>query len=862
MMKHTGRLLFLLLLAGALLLLAACGGETETKTYTVSVESGDHYTLNSTSARVEEGASAVFHVTVETGYQITGVSEGAVYDAAAGTITVPDVRRNMRVTVTVEELQIATVTLKPGSDYTADVYEAVATDGTAVFHLTAAEDRWIAGCTADTDAVCTYDEETGTLTVSGVTADTTVTVSTGSNAKIYFSVTDGLSDTASTLWPEGTRITVRADSSKGYFLGWSFDKRASAGGTIVSEDEEFTFYLSETQNRIFGNYTQTPPGTEFTFAVIGGESSVPAGKYPSGTQITVTIDTTKGTFDGWSVNYAKAAGGKLVSRNASYTFTLNENMILYPNFKTGTITYHLNGGTAEGGETTYAQNVDTSFFTCPNSLINLGGFVREGYVLVEYNTKADGTGVGYSVGSKITLDGMSNSAELYCIWAEAAPASEFTYEDVFFTIGGKKDVEGVAITGYTGSGDWLVIPETIDGKAVVQISAGAVKNKNFETLVLPRTLIRVEDGAFTGCSSLVTLYMYDSIYSISDAAFDEATATNWEHFYLSAALKPRYASSNEGTFRVKWDRLMEESGRDKLIVVAGSSAFQGLGTAYLEALLDYQYDVVNYGNTRTTNNAVYMEMISHFVGEGDIVIYSPENSAYQFGYTGLTWKLFRDLEGCLNAWRYIDIGNYTKYFDEFTVYQQSRYFMGEQNFEKNKSSGVDFNGDNQNANRKQLASNYIDSYAITLNEYIKSELEGNWQDEDKDWSGGSPTWSTIDQYAAYMAAKIKDVEATGAAVYFSFCPADEFALIDEAKSEAWQKAYDAYIAETLDVTVLGTCSDYIWAHKYFYDCAFHVNDIGRPLRTYQLYKDLAQELGLSVKAMDAVGTDYDGCIFE
>ena len=84
-------------------------------------------------------------------------------------------------------------------------------------------------------------------------------------------------------------------------------------------------------------------------------------------------------------------------------------------------------------------------------------------------------------------------------------------------------------------------------------------------------------------------------------------------------------------------------------------------------------------------------------------------------------------------------------------------------------------------------------------------------------------------------------------------------------ARAWgQSGHDAiaYIAETLDVTVLGTCSDYVWAHKYFYDCAFHVNDIGRPLRTYQLYKDLAQELGLSVKAMDAVGTDYDGCIFE
>ena len=62
---------------------------------------------------------------------------------------------------------------------------------------------------------------------------------------------------------------------------------------------------------------------------------------------------------------------------------------------------------------------------------------------------------------------------------------------------------------------------------------------------------------------------------------------------------------------------------------------------------------------------------------------------------------------------------------------------------------------------------------------------------------------------------------------------------------------------------IGSVSNYIYDHKYFYDCAFHPNDYGRAYRTYRLYVDLCTTLGIDeVQHYLAVGTDFDGCLFE
>ena len=68
-----------------------------------------------------------------------------------------------------------------------------------------------------------------------------------------------------------------------------------------------------------------------------------------------------------------------------------------------------------------------------------GSFVRDGYTLVGYNTKADGTGEAVSLGGRIQAFGAA-SLDLYCMWEENTPETDFTYETSSGT---------AAITGYT-----------------------------------------------------------------------------------------------------------------------------------------------------------------------------------------------------------------------------------------------------------------------------------------------------------------------------------------------------------------------------------------------------------------------------
>ena len=86
----------------------------------------------------------------------------------------------------------------------------------------------------------------------------------------------------------------------------------------------------------------------------------------------------------------------------------------------------------------------------------------------------------------------------------------------------------------------------------------------------------------------------------------------------------------------------------------------------------------------------------------------------------------------------------------------------------------------------------------------------------------------------------------------------------QAKDIAKIREYDALISRVYHFDgLLGSAADYIYDHKYFYDCAYHVNDYGRTYRTYGLYLDIAQILGIdSVKGIYDEGRDFEGCLFE
>ena len=817
------RLLILLLAVALCLALTSCFGDagTSDKTYTVSVREGENFTVEGESSfEVKKGGEASFRLTFAEGYMFGSATAGE-YDAKTGILKVKNISKTTRIEITAAKICRVTLRLPTGVTVEGNKTEVDAPEGgTVTFRLVFAEKYIFKSASKGT-----YDAETSTLTLTNVTADTVLNVTV---ERVEYDVTKEI-----------------------YF-------------------------------RFVGS------------ASVGDSSTVANGKVRLGTTVTVVAGDKSRAFAGWYLHNIKS---NIVSKDRTYTFVVTPDMVksdalrITPLYKDiNSYTYNANGGKVNTGTANTEGNtyltVDTSkasqgilsctlsdtylkAMACATAFWHDGTFTRDGYVLKEYNTKADGTGEPYAPGDKfypMAEDG--GDFVLYCIWEEA-PADLFTYSD---TNG------GVIITGYTGNAATVAIPDTLGGKNVVAIAAGAFSGRRMTTLLLPKFLRSLEDGAIVNCPALTTLYFPNSITTVTDNVMDSASRKNFKTLIVTHVIYPRFMTNEQGTWAVKISRLLSTQDSNRIIAVAGSSSFQGLGSKYLTDLLDGDYEIINLGTTRTTHGSLYLEAMKHYAHNGDIILFAPENSAYMMGDNTLYWKTVRDMNSMNNLWRYVDISGYNGVFAALAHF--GTYYLAQ-----NKGSyyeetvnviGKSINkyGDDIKAVKNDYAgagnnTKYTDSYLLTFNERFKSTAEGKWDlaGSQNNWKDPTdPYWVSVNEgtYRTHIRRVVSAAKTSGAKVYFGFAPSDADAMISEAKNTTWLTKYDTMMGTSFGFDgIVGSSKNYIFAHEYFHDCAFHTNNYGRTWRTYQLYTDLCAVLGRDVKYKNGdLGTDYEGCRFE
>lgn len=739
---------------------------------------------------------------------------------------------------------------------------------------------------------------------------------------IFVGCDESKNKTVRVMLSYGEGVTVESENPVDIPVGSDATFKITLGNTVVidalSEGEysEGVVTVKEVQRRTIVNLITTDVGYDTTerykFYFSGGSSDYASIKngtsVNAGSKITVKAKDKYKIFLGWSLGAQTTDEKKMISTEREFEFRLAPSMLsgkdtvrICANYAESNIYYYdSNGGVINRGTFNMQQNDYysatvsggrakitlseryASVVECASLFFDDGTFTRDGYVLTEYNTKPDGSGEGYSLGSKFYADPEAATLPvLYCIWQKATPSEHFTYESLEFSCPTDKNnapswhENGVIITGYLEDAETVVIPEKIGNEYVIGIKSGAFVNKSMKTLVLSKSLQIVQNGAFVGCDSISTVYYSDGIYEISDAAFDADSYKSLKNFYVNATIAPRFMNGADGAFSVKLSRVMASKNQNRIIVVAGSSTYQGLSSQYVGALLEDRYRVVNFGTTRTTNGAIYLEAMGKMTHGGDIILYAPENSTYMMGEPELYWKTLRDMEGMYNLYRYIDISGYKGILSAYSdLNKRYRYVASPTRYEAIcdviVNGRIDKYGEYHHEKRVGL-SNYIDAYVITMNEYFKSKYEGDWSNVENQQANAdyknpeNITWAKIidEPYKSSLNRAINAAKAGGAKVYFSFCPVDADKLIPEAKSRAYLEAYGKMIEQTFDFDgVLGDAADYVFDHEYFYDCAFHPNDYGRTYRSYRLYVDLCELLSIVPRGYRAEGTGFEGCLFE
>jgi hypothetical protein len=307
--------------------------------------------------------------------------------------------------------------------------------------------------------------------------------------------------------------------------------------------------------------------------------------------------------------------------------------------------------------------------------------------------------------------------------------------------------------------------------------------------------------------------MFDSIVEIFDDSFTDLSG--FTEFHLNAARDPAFTDSVEGCFSFKWERLVTAE-KPVVVVVSGSSSLYGLNTELLEELLGGEYTVVNYGTNAGVSNVFYMEVISHFLGEGDILIHAPEIYDTTMGSNAVTWKLLRGTEYYMNVWDYVDMRRYTGLFSQITEY--NTYREGAALNYTLRSSRMEENGDIVNTTEDNKPDYYAGA-KIRLNPNVITEKN-----------------------AENLNAMYRMLSDKGVKVYMSCAPCNYNAVLAEYRSDGAMDAYMDGIRKSVTVPVISHIRDYILPGKDMYNSDYHPNANGRDARTRQLYADLTEQM--------------------
>ncbi len=603
---------------------------------------------------------------------------------------------------------------------------------------------------------------------------------------------------------EGQTVTLQLFPNENYVPG-----SIEVGSTVYPAPPENSFsFTIEDDSRVHVHFL----GRELSFLTVSQnlghvqiENIPEIYRYGDVLQLRCEYDRENVIFKGWSTGGYLADGGEMLSTDALFSYTLQENTTLYANFSHKSayyLRYDANGG---------RLSADLEEEHAPGAYVNLavsnGDFYREGYALMGFSTEPDGADVMVP-GAMMQMP--TANTTLYAIWAMENDAGLFTYTQS----AGKVTITGILDKDVTE----LVIPAKIGGKAVTGIADGALQGlEKLQKVVLPVGLQTIGRSSFAGCGTLETVYFPETITSLSDSAFDGCE--RFVNMRVIASLGRAFDYDYDSALVDKYMRLKHTQGK-RIILVGGSNLAFGINSALIAERFP-DYTVVNLGTSRHYGIMPLFDLLKAHIHEGDIVIFCPEYYKEMYAAaqasTITNWQYLESNYDMLND---IDLQANTSLLDTFADYLATKrsYLPGKKVNPKPAYIRAGFNPYGDLTSKRSCGGIY--DLALPDMRILTDE--------------GMARYNEI----------CKILTDKGASCCFSF-PSRSAGGADRSTIESKTSEFAAALKSKLDsscCTVISDIADYYFSGYVFYDSDYHMTLEGADIRTAQLIDDLARFL--------------------
>ncbi|MBQ8513651.1 MAG: hypothetical protein IJ497_13670, partial [Clostridia bacterium] len=243
----------------------------------------------------------------------------------------------------------------------------------------------------------------------------------------------------------------------------------------------------------------------------------------------------------------------------------------------------------------------------------------------------------------------------------------------------------------------------------------------------------------------------------------------------------------------------------------------GLSTPQLEEEMGGEYTVINLGIHANTPAVFFMDLVSAYTKEGDLVINAPEPMHEQWGSVSFNSTMWGILECNLGAVSKVDVSVYDGFYSSFASFNQTRSWFDTGRGYDWHDSNSDHYGD-LNYYRELMPEDWI-TYVNGVQDFSVTNCHN--KKNIKNFNYG-----------------VEKITASGATALMTFSPININILSEKSLQKDYRLNYQESADEKFDSILISEVDDYIMSGAYFSNTDLHPNTPGTEIRTAQLAEDI------------------------